>query len=270
VQVLGDDHPNTAISVEPSRSPILSLGRDDSGPSEAYEQMHSHPEPKLIWTSTATLSITTESRDWLVPPGYGLWIPGEHEHGVAALRWGQGSVITFAPTDCPISWVEPTGVEVGPLLLELIGHLQNTPRDDQSRVPAEQLLFALLLPLPTHNIHIAMPTDPRIRVIAEHLITDPADSRDLAFWADEVHASVRTLSRLFVAETGMTFAQWRSQVRVRAAIQLLADGTPVKVTARAVGYAKPSAFIEMFRRATGQTPGTYLRGSNSHADPTKA
>jgi AraC-like DNA-binding protein len=263
VRTEGDRYPETASGVEPWRSPILSLGREGAEASETYERMHSHPEPKLIWTATATLSITTASKEWLVPPGYGLWIPGDHEHGVAALHLGEGSVITFAPTDCPISWAEPTGVEIGPLLLELIEHLQTSGPDDGSRLPAEALLFALLQPLPTHEIHVAMPTDPRVRIIAERLIADPADSRELAFWADEVHAGVRTLSRLFRAETGVSFAQWRTQVRIRAAIQLLADGTPVKATARAVGYTKPSAFIEAFRRATGQTPGTYLKGASA-------
>jgi AraC-like DNA-binding protein len=97
-----------------------------------------------------------------------------------------------------------------------------------------------------------------VRAIAEQLLADPADPRELTDWADHVHASVRTLTRLFPAETGLSFAAWRTQVRIRAAIQLLADGTAVNATARAVGYTRPSAFISAFRRITGQTPGTYI------------
>jgi AraC-like DNA-binding protein len=77
-------------------------------------------------------------------------------------------------------------------------------------------------------------------------------------WASQVHASVRTLSRLFRAETGLNFATWRTRVRVRAAIPILAAGTSVNATARAVGYRKSSAFIAAFHRVTGHTPGTYL------------
>ncbi len=40
--------------------------------------------------------------------------------------------------------------------------------------------------------------------------------------------------------------------------EMLADGTSVNATARAVGYRKPSAFIAAFHRVTGHTPGTYL------------
>jgi AraC-like DNA-binding protein len=82
-----------------------------------------------------------------------------------------------------------------------------------------------------------------------------------------VHAGVRTLSRLFLSETGLSFARWRGQVRILAAVQLLADGVTARAVARAVGYRKTSAFISAFRRATGQTPGTYIHANAQADDP---
>jgi AraC-like DNA-binding protein len=70
-----------------------------------------------------------------------------------------------------------------------------------------------------------------------------------------VGASPRTLRRLLLAETGLTFGQWRAQARVRAAVAHLAAGLPVSVVARRVGYQTPSAFVHAFRRLTGTTPG---------------
>ncbi|MGW0949878.1 AraC family transcriptional regulator [Streptomyces sp. NPDC002623] len=240
-------------------SPILSIDRGSSDQFEQVIETHAHPEPKLIWSVSATATVTAAARDWLIPPGYGLWIPGAVEHSGAVLRAGEGSAVAFSPDRCPIAWTQPTGVAVGPLLRELIAHLHLASPHDPSRLHAEALMFALLVALPTHDLHVAMPTDPRMRAIAERLIADPADQRELAAWADHVHASVRTLSRLFPSETGLSFARWRTQVRIRAAIQLLADGASVNTTARAVGYRKPSAFISAFRRVTGHTPGTYIR-----------
>jgi AraC-like DNA-binding protein len=242
----------------PAGSPILSIDRRESGPHEPFKKTHSHPEPMLLWSSTATLTVTTASRDWLVPPGYGLWVPGGSDHAVVVLRAGEGAAILFAPDRCPITWTQPTGVSVGPLLRELIAHLHRIGPQDPSRPHAEALMFALLTPLSTHDIQVSMPDDRRVRAIAERLVADPSDPRELAAWADHVHAGVRTLSRLFLNETGLSFAQWRTQVRIRAAVQMLADGASVTTTARAVGYRKPSAFINAFRRATGQTPGTYI------------
>lgn len=238
-------------------SPILSIEHGDSAGVEKLPS-HAHPEPMLLWSATATLMAVIGGRDWLVPPGYGLWVPGGFEHGGTVLRDGEMSIIHFAADRCPLTWTTPTGVTVGPLLRELIGHLHRTGPAAPSRPMAEALLFELLTPLSTHDIQVSVPADPRVRAIAERLLADPADQRELTAWADHVHTGVRTLSRLFRAETGLTFAAWRTQVRIRAAIHLLAAGTSVSATARAVGYRRPSAFISTFRRVTGQTPGTYL------------
>jgi AraC-like DNA-binding protein len=51
-------------------------------------------------------------------------------------------------------------------------------------------------------------------------------------------------------------------MRIRAAIQMLASGA---TTVDAVGYRKTSAFINAFRRATGQTPGTYIHANTPPA-----
>jgi AraC-like DNA-binding protein len=240
------------------RSPILSIDRVGS-PRHRRLAPHSHPEPMLLWAATATVTMRTATRDWLVPPGYGLWVPARAAHGETTLQTGEVCVVRFAPTGCPISWSEPTDLAIGSLLRELLLHLHRSADDGPSRAHAETLLFDLLTPLPANTVRVAMPTDPRARAVAEQLIADPADPRELALWAVDVHAGVRTLSRLFAAETGLSFAQWRTRIRIRAAIEHLAEGASVNATARAVGYRKPDAFIAAFRRATGQTPGTYAR-----------
>ncbi|AGZ43744.1 AraC family transcriptional regulator [Actinoplanes friuliensis] len=244
--------------MSPVPSLILSIDRGESGPRDDFGT-HVHPEPLLLWTWTATVLVTAAERDWLVPPGHGLWVPGDVEHSGAVLRGGAGSALVFDPATCPVAWPRPTGVSGGPLVQALITHLFETDPGDPDRVHAEALLFSRLTPLPPHDLHVTLPADPRIRVIAERLIADPADPRDLAAWADHTHAGLRTLSRLFQNETGLSFARWRTRVRVRAAIPLLAAGATVDSVARQVGYRKTSAFIAAFRRVTGQTPGTYLQ-----------
>ncbi|PRY39902.1 helix-turn-helix transcriptional regulator [Umezawaea tangerina] len=230
----------------------------DTAQDHELPHLHSHPEPMLTWSSAATLMGTVAGRDWMIPPGYGLWVPGGVEHAGSVLHAGEMQTITFAADGCPIAWTEPTCVSVGSLPREIIRHLHRTPPDDRSRPVAEALMVELLTPLPPHHIHLTLPTDPRTRAVAEQLLAHPDDQRELTAWADHVHTSVRTFSRLFPAETGLTFATWRTLARIRAAIPLLANGTPVNTTARAVGYRKPGAFITAFRRTTGHTPGTYL------------
>lgn len=72
-------------------------------------------------------------------------------------------------------------------------------------------------------------------------------------------ASERTLARVFVAETGVSFGRWRTLIRIQAALTALAGGEPVGNVARRVGYDSDSAFVQAFRRETGVTPGSYFR-----------
>jgi AraC-like DNA-binding protein len=119
------------------------------------------------------------------------------------------------------------------------------------------VLLDLLEPVEAATIDVPMPSDPRAVAVAEALLAAPADPRSLAAWGRGVGAAGRTLARLFDAETGMSFGRWRTNVRLRAAMLLLAEGEPVAVVAHRVGYATPSAFIAAFRRQLGATPGAF-------------
>jgi AraC-like DNA-binding protein len=88
---------------------------------------------------------------------------------------------------------------------------------------------------------------------------DPADTRTLAELGAVVGASERTLSRLFRAQTGLTFPQWRAQLRLHHALRRLASGMPVTAVAHETGYANASAFVAAFLLAIGITPGAYQR-----------
>ncbi len=107
-----------------------------------------------------------------------------------------------------------------------------------------------------------MPEDARLLGIAKSLISNPADQRGLGEWAKEVGASKRTLTRLFPAQTGMSFRAWRQQRRLLRALELLASGNNVTGVALEVGYDNTSAFISMFRRCLGATPARYMNAVN--------
>ena len=96
---------------------------------------------------------------------------------------------------------------------------------------------------------------------------DPADNATLADLGKTIGASTRTLSRLFRNELGMTFYEWRTQLRIYHALVLLADGHDTTHTAYACGWANPSSFIAAFTNIIGTTPGRYRtsRGTRAQA-----
>ncbi len=73
-------------------------------------------------------------------------------------------------------------------------------------------------------------------------------------------ASGRTLARLFMQETGMTFGEWRRRRILLAALERLSEGIAVTTVALEMGYESPSAFIAMFRQNLGMTPTQYIAG----------
>jgi transcriptional regulator GlxA family with amidase domain len=149
---------------------------------------------------------------------------------------------------------------VSPLLRELILECTRRKHDESAEHPAGVRLRGVLLDQLSSAErlaeHLPAPTSPLLRAVCEGMAADPADARTLADWAREVVAGERTLSRLFRAELGLTFPQWRTRLRLHHALVLLSDGLPVTTVAHRCGWASASAFIDVFRRTFGYTPGS--------------
>lgn len=220
--------------------------------------LHDHPQHQLTWSPNATLVAETPGTHWELPPGLALWIPGGVEHDFCVSQPSTVLNVKFnqllagpAPS--------PTAVRVSGLLGELAKRLADPELADERRRSMETVLLDELVPLAPTVFEMPMPVDRRARAVAQALIVDPADGRTLAEWGSAVGASERTLIRLFAEQTGLTFTAWRTQLRLGVALELLDDDCDTSSTARRVGYANVGAFIDMFRRSTGATPGQYRR-----------
>ena len=113
-------------------------------------------------------------------------------------------------------------------------------------------------------LQLPLPDDPRAQRVAELLLADPSDPRPLTQISRASGASRRTIERLFLDSTGITFGKWRQQLRLMHAMRLLGGGAKVTHAALEAGYSTPSAFIAAFRKALGSTPAQYFK------EPTKA
>ncbi|MWA08409.1 AraC family transcriptional regulator [Streptomyces sp. BA2] len=221
---------------------------------------HSHPQHQLAWTRSGVLGIAVKDTHWVLPPTRALWIPAGVVHRTGATREAVLCSLYLEPDRCHVDWAEPTPVGVDGLLAHLISYLNRQDLADDARLRAEAVVLDLLHPLPTTPIDVPQPVDERVRAVADTLLTDPADQRSLEAHARAIGVSRRTLTRLFVQDTGMSFDRWRTHVRLRSALSLLAEGRPVSGVARDVGYATPSAFLAAFRRTVGTSPKRYLNG----------
>jgi AraC-like DNA-binding protein len=107
---------------------------------------------------------------------------------------------------------------------------------------------------------VPLPRDKRLNSLCQALLDAPGDTQTLGEWAQAVGASERTLARLFDKELGMSFGQWRQQVRLAHGASLIARGMPLWRVAQQLGYASQSAFTAMFRKTFGTTPSQFFAG----------
>ncbi|TVU61016.1 helix-turn-helix transcriptional regulator [Paenarthrobacter nitroguajacolicus] len=229
---------------------------------------HVHDTHELLWGARGVLTVEADGGFYAVPATLGLWIPAGVVHAVKSTQ-GTGFYCSHINARvAPHLESRTVAVTVPSAAQELLRHMSMFDMDDALRTRSEQVVVGLLDVVDARPMLLPMPTDPRLELIARALLDDPALDRSLEEWSVEVAISVRNLSRLFHKETGMTFAQWRIHARVRVALGLLAAGYPVSSVSRRVGYNNPSAFVQVFRKVMGHTPGWYvssLKAGNHHS-----
>jgi AraC-like DNA-binding protein len=221
---------------------------------------HDHAEQQLVYPSHGLLIVSTAHGSWVVPPQRAVWLPAAVAHAHQAYGATQLRTVAFPVDADPFGLIRPTVLSVSRLLRELIIAIT----DDPARPPDEQgdlrkVALRQLRPAPALQFHLPQPSDQRLRDVTAILAGDPGSDRPLAELGRAVGAGERTLSRLFRAETGMTFPQWRAQLRLHHSLTLLATGRSVTATAMACGYSTPSAFTAAFHATFGTTPGRYRK-----------
>jgi AraC-like DNA-binding protein len=245
--------------------------------------LHAHREAQLVFAAEGLMQVETPKGRWLVPPDRAVWVPARLPHAIDVLADIEMRSIYFQPR-----WLASRRageelksefvVRVGPLLREVVlalfraspgkvdaGFPKGTGAslggcsDHARAMRLAEVIVGELSHASDASTFMPMPSDPKARKVAELLLKDAADSRDLDALARAVGVSGRTLSRLFPRETRLTFKVWRQRARIIAAIEML--GQPrysIKRVAMKLGFASTAAFSFAFRQVTGQTPTAFL------------
>jgi len=226
------------------------------------ESWHSHHQPQFVFTTRGVLRVTTPGGAWTLGPHRGLWLPSRMGHELQAI--GEvGLYSVYIETEIsPWDGEECRVLVISTLLRALVAAMEEDRRLASGH-RAELIIPLLLQEMrdapQAHEGSLPLPQDRRLQQICERLIAEPGNNDTLDLWGERVGASERTLGRLFKAQTGLGFGQWRQQLRLVESVSRLARGLPVAAIAAELGYRNSSAFIAMFRKATGQTPQRYLK-----------
>ena len=219
--------------------------------------LHIHRRGQLIHAVTGIMRVEAETAAWIVSPALALWMPPQYPHCMVMRGHLEMRTVYIDERVCTNLPVQPTLIEIGPLLHELVLAALEEPLDyDEAGRGGliARLILTELGRMQERKLVVPMPRDPRALRVARSLLENLDNPHDLDDWANVAGASRRTLARLFRAETGFSFSEWRARLRAIDGLARLATGASVANVAASVGYASPSAFSAMVRRNFGRPP----------------
>lgn len=230
----------------------------------ARRGLHAHPTGLLAMRLSGGRFGIELARGFLALPIHcAVWVPPGCPHNLVQTSGTQSVSIHVAPE---VSVRMPNTLfrcAVNAMTQEMIRHFAFVYGTTENAIHAkrivslilEEVLAAKRLPdhfAPvSHEKHLAQlfryMDDPSFR----HLTA--------AEMASAVGLSAKTLGRLSVAETGLTFGVWKRHCIMLYAIEHLSTRKSVEETASLSGFQSTSAFIEAFARIFGDTPGEYAK-----------
>ena len=223
-------------------------------------ERHSHPWAQLVYAASGVMRVVTPDATWLTPPTRAIWVPAGTPHeiemrGAVAMR-----TLYLAPAAGDVRLDACRAIEVAPLLRELILHIVRLGMLTEGELAHERLeaiLVDLLGEAQTAPLALPLPADPRARSFADRLLAEPGSGETLSDLARGSGASLRTLQRLFLAQTGLALDVWRGRARMQQALAAMGAGASVTQAALDAGYQGASAFIAAFKKTFGTTPARY-------------
>lgn len=213
---------------------------------------HLHAQGQLVTAITGSGVLRIDDRDCPFDAATGIWVPPRMLHsGVFATDLVPLAVDLDDETLPQQARVVPIDAELRALLLAWA-----RDHDDERNSSRGRLIAAAVRRAPAVRHPLRLPSGPLTRPVMEHLRLAPAVVPPLDEWSRKLHASVATIRRAFLAETGTTYSEWTTLFRLELSITPLSAGETVAAVARTMGFS-PNGYTLAFRRWTGQTPSEY-------------
>jgi len=223
---------------------------------------------QLVYAVRGALTVKANDGTWFVPPHRAVWLPSNTPYklemsGETALRMiylrkarRAKAPAGFDPGRCAV-------VSVSPLLRELI--LRTVQIGALTAKSPHHCRLAGLIEdeirtIGTVPLQLPYPQSATARRFAESLESEFGPLFDLDRALRTSGSSRRTMERAFGSETGMSLGQWVRRRKLLHGLERMLAGDTVAAVAFELAYSTPSAFIAMFKRELGSSPGEYLAG----------
>ncbi len=219
--------------------------------------VHQHRMGQLLFTQSGCIQIALEHRLCLLPPTRVAWIPPATPHRVT-MRASVG----YRSLYFDVSQIGPLPdtievLAVTPVLRAVLERMAFAAFETDWQVGAAANLLAVCLDeiqsAQREETLLQLPSDRRLACLSMTAMPPV-----LTTLATQVGASGKTISRIFLRDTGLNYQQWRQKWRYLKAIELLAQHRRLSEVASELAFASDSAFVAFFKHMSGHTPGSYL------------
>jgi len=221
---------------------------------------HQHRKGQLVVALHGGITCILEGGIWMAPTNSAVWIPSGVVHSNKATKGSEICFLLIEPGTVELPQ-HPCTLKISPMVKEMILHLTTLPAPYNKGDRADLLVKVLLQELTDmekENLYWPIPNELRLKRLSHKLMEKPSERKSLTDWAKYLAMSDRTLERLVLKETGLTYKQWYQQLRLILAMRFLSEGMTVQRVSEEVGYQSVNAFINMFKKNLGTTPARYF------------
>lgn len=220
---------------------------------------HYHRKGQFLFSKSGHLNLTIDRKTFSLNSNYVTWIPPYIEHSV---RIYQGAAYRSIYIDSALCRDLPKNFSIysaSDLLAALIDRIcmacfDNTPVKE-SYIHLKNIFFneVQLLSL-IHLNFIQYPEDRRLSCLKS--IQQMPTLHQLAH---KVGACEKTISRIFMKETGMNYSSWKKDWLIYHATTMLYQQATIADIAYKLGFSSTSSFTTFFKKQLGYTPLEYKK-----------
>ncbi|AGY59241.1 AraC family transcriptional regulator [Gloeobacter kilaueensis JS1] len=225
--------------------------------------LHSHQEGQLTYAASGMVQIHTDAGVWMVPPQLAAWVPPDLHHRLEIMTDAELWMVHWQPSAVR-AWGRQVSLDrafalwITPLLRSLLNEAVSTDLEAEKAELVVRLMLHELTAMEEAPTFLPLPTSPVGKCVADLALADHRNLLSLSEIASRSATSVRTVTRLFPLETGLTLKAWRQRARIVWAMEQLARGHAPSHVARQTGYASTAAFCSAFRQVTAMTPTAFM------------
>ncbi len=241
-----------------------------------YSDWHGHDSGQLVFAEKGCVHLHVEGKKVLLPSWYGAWIPPGmfHEMWSDSEHLFMRAICFPVPRATDVLRKQLSVFPVSPLLKEMIRYSEKWSQVSEEKAEETTFLQALQDLLPgemAKSVGVCLPSTSHERLsrLLEYLQHRLHEKPDMATLAHHFGFSVRTLTRLFTQQLGISFSSYCKTARVMKALELIETGRDsVSEIASSVGYDSLATFSNNFLEICGNRPTYFINKKRNHRKDT--